>query len=181
MRLWHYKLIQYLPNSQLVAQWRELNSIFKNQNKHILINYVYEYTKFDLKFYTNLVLKEMEKRKIKIKSTDNYNEYFKGIVDPSLLDYYPFIYHHTNRYLLQCFYNLQEKYDRGQKDFSDEQYARLVAFMKHEGLLHDPEVKDILKKHLNCSSQNLITMRPIYKRDEPKAFDKVMEFIERRK
>ena len=47
MRLWHYKLIPFLPNSQLIAQWRELNSIFKKQDKHILINYVYEYPKED--------------------------------------------------------------------------------------------------------------------------------------
>ena len=35
MRLWHIDLIPYLPKSQLLAQWRELNSIFKKQDKHI--------------------------------------------------------------------------------------------------------------------------------------------------
>lgn len=38
MRLWHIDLIPYLPKTQLISQWRELNSVFKKQNKHILIN-----------------------------------------------------------------------------------------------------------------------------------------------
>lgn len=56
MRLWHYEIIPYLPKSQLIAQWRELNSIFTKQDKHILINYIYNYPKDHLYTYSNLVL-----------------------------------------------------------------------------------------------------------------------------
>ena len=148
MRLWHYKLIPFLPKSQLIAQWRELNSIFKKQDKHILINYVYEYNKLELEEYTCLVLNEMIKRKIKIHSWDTFSKYFKynpsdhsvdsiiGFRIQHMKDMLGgnklFKNHHTNRYLLQCFYNLQEKYDRGQKDFSKEQYERLEEFVKNE-------------------------------------------------
>ena len=62
MRLWHYKIIPYLPNSQLIAQWRELNCIFnagKERINHILINYVYEYDKRHLFAYTQMVLAEI--------------------------------------------------------------------------------------------------------------------------
>ena len=53
MRLWHIDLIPYLPDLQLIAQWRELNSIFKKQDKHILINYIYNYDKvFMALFYS---------------------------------------------------------------------------------------------------------------------------------
>jgi len=31
MRLWHYELIPYLQKIQLLAQWRELNSIFAKE------------------------------------------------------------------------------------------------------------------------------------------------------
>ena len=127
MRLWHYALFPYLPTSQLVAQWRELNLIFKNQNKHILINYVYEYPKIDLKIYSILVLNEMEKREIKIQSLDNYNEYFKGLLEPSSNNFIPFDLTHTDRYIVQCYYNLQEKYDRGQKDFDKTTYEKLFV------------------------------------------------------
>lgn len=150
MRLWHYKILPYLPNSQLwlKAQWRELNSIFKKQDKHILINYVYEYNKLELEEYACLVLNEIIKRKIKIHSWDNFLKYFNY----SPLDYSVdsiigfriqnmkvmlgnnalFKCHHTDRYLLQCFYNLQEKYDRGQKDFDKDTYDRLEEFVKNE-------------------------------------------------
>ena len=40
-----------------------------------------------------------------------------------------FVKHHTDRYLMQCFYNLQEKYDRGQKDFDRETYEKLLKFI----------------------------------------------------
>lgn len=131
MRLWHYKLIEHLPKSQLLAQWRELNSIYKKQDKHILINYIYSYPKEDLFIYSGLVIGEMYFRGFKIKSFENYNKYFKNITKPK--DFYiPFENHHTDRYLLQCFYNLQEKYDCGQKDFTEQQYKDLEKFIGKE-------------------------------------------------
>ena len=127
MRLWHYELISYLPNSQLLAQWRELNSIFKKQDKHILINYIYEYPKEDLWAYSMIVFEEMYKRGYLIKM-DNFYNYF-GSYFFARKDYKPFEKHHDFRYLQQCFYNLQEKYDRGQKDFSEAEYKRLEIFV----------------------------------------------------
>ena len=40
MRLWHESLIEVLPRQQLLGQWRELNSIYKKEDKHILINFM---------------------------------------------------------------------------------------------------------------------------------------------
>lgn len=131
MRLWHYKLLPYLPKSQLLAQWRELNSIFKKQDKHILINYVYEYPIEDLYYYTSAVIYELEQRKIKIKKWKHYENYFGGPMYVSVFTH-PFRNAHNDRYLIQCFYNLQEKYDRGQKDFTREQYENLEDFIKGE-------------------------------------------------
>lgn len=128
MRLWHYKLIPYLPKSQLLAEWRELNSIFKKQDKHILINYIYEYPKENLWAYSDMVISEMNKRGFIIKSLDNILNYFKGVKFTTMEN--PFPDHHNNRYLLQCFYNLQEKFDRGQKDFTPELMDKLLNFIK---------------------------------------------------
>ena len=125
MRLWHYKLIHYLPKSQLLAQWRELNSIFKNQPKHILINYVYEYPKNDLKEYACIVIEEMKRRGYKIKNMANFEAYFGSKLLPAPIDGKLFRNHHNFNYLQQCFYNLEEKYERGQADFSKEQYEAL--------------------------------------------------------
>jgi len=132
MRLWHYRLISHLPNSQLVAQWRELNSIFKNQNRHILINYVYEYEKKNLLDYSLLVVREMLARKYKL-NFENMLSYFDISKDSLALPSIdssngklslgnPFPNHHTARYLKQCFWNLAEKFDRKQKDFPKKIY-----------------------------------------------------------
>lgn len=138
MRLWHYQLVKndLLPKTQLIAQWRELNSIFKKQDKHILINYIYEYSKKDLLVYTIIVLEELEKRNVKVKSYSNMEAYFEDSIEnilkwkDELKKFKPFKLHHNDRYLQQCFYNLQEKWDRRQKDFTDREYVKLTKFME---------------------------------------------------
>lgn len=130
MRLWHYDLLPYLPKTQLMAQWRELNLIYRQSPQHILINYIYEYDKVHLLAYSLLVLNELTDCDLNM---DNFNEYFKNTRLLSAGDIYsfkPFPGHHNKRYLRQCFFNLQEKYDRGQKDFTSDIYKRLVEHYK---------------------------------------------------
>jgi uncharacterized protein (TIGR02328 family) len=138
MRLWHKDLIPYLPKQQLVAQWRELNSIYVNQNKHILIDYVYGYSTDDLYIYSLYVIREMRKRDYKIK-LENFCKYFNESDNDKInetiysitgslefLNKYiemsetPFIVHHDKEYLKICCWNLWEKYIRGQKGFTPE-------------------------------------------------------------
>lgn len=131
MRIWHYKLLPYLPKSQLIAQWRELNSIYKKQDKHILINYIYDYDVSDLYGYSSMVIEEMTKRGYKIKSLENHNNFFKEYMF-LYKETKPFKKHHTDEYLLICFWNLREKYIRGQKEFDDETWNRLNDFVIKE-------------------------------------------------
>lgn len=126
MRLWHYELLPYLPKSQLLAQWRELNSIFAKEDKHVLINYIYEYPKEDLLLYTQLVLKELKKRSVNVRTYDKMQNYFSETVQPH--DYPPYARHHNEEYLTICYYNLYEKYIRGQKDFSQALFEQLEQF-----------------------------------------------------
>lgn len=131
MRLWHIDLIPYLPKSQLLAQWRELNSIFKKQDKHILINYIYNYSKEYLFTYSCFVIHEMALRNFKVNNI-NFHNYFQS------LGYYPLINlnfrfaEHNNEYLTICYYNLKEKYLRGQKDFTKEIWDKLDSFYKNK-------------------------------------------------
>jgi uncharacterized protein (TIGR02328 family) len=143
MRLWHYKLIPYLPKSQLLAQWRELNSIFKKQDKHILINYIYNYKKSDLYNYSLSILLEMDIRGYKVKSLDNYYDFFGNIIGTTEIYLDVFKKHHTKEYLLQCFMNLEEKFERFQSDFDRETYLKLWNFVNNEldGLLETISVK----------------------------------------
>ena len=56
MRLWHYKLLPYLPDAQFKGQLREVIAIMhdwrdKGTTNHILINRVMDYPKADLSTY----------------------------------------------------------------------------------------------------------------------------------
>lgn len=113
MRLWHTTLIPVLPRQQLLGQWRELNSIFKLKNQHILINFVYGYPKEHLYSYSLKVIEEMQKREYKINFTNFWEYFFPVHAVPFDMVKNPFPEKMTNRYLLQCYYNLQEKYDCG--------------------------------------------------------------------
>lgn len=126
MRLWHVDLIPYLPKSQLLAQWRELNSIFKKQDKHILINYIYDYDIEYLYSYTQKVLDEMYKRNFTIKKWTNFNKYFQMLPDSAPVNLR--FTEHNSDYLTICYYNLMEKYLRGQQDFTDEIMWNLNEF-----------------------------------------------------
>ncbi|HPS19188.1 MAG TPA: pyrimidine dimer DNA glycosylase/endonuclease V [Bacilli bacterium] len=129
MRLWHYQLIKALPRSQLLAQWRELNLIFRQKPNHILINYIYEdqyKDQKDLLAFSNLVIEEMKKRGYRV-NLENFNDYFHGLVSGVT---HPFKKYQNNDYLKICFYNLKEKYLRGQKDFSAIDYQKLLSILE---------------------------------------------------
>lgn len=122
MRLWHKDLIPVLPKNQLLGQWRECcliaKSIAENGNpNHLLVNKIMDYPLDHFHYYASMISDEMEYRGYKcdfnrfykyIPLTENhctYNELFKDW--------------HNNRYLLQCYLNLQEKYDCGGIDHED--------------------------------------------------------------
>lgn len=128
MRLWHTELIPFIPKSQLLAQWRELNSIFVKEDNHVLINYIYEYPKEDLYIYTQIVLKEMRARNITIRTIDKMDRYFVDLRLSENEYYPPYSRHHNDKYLTICYYNLYEKYIRGQKDFTAEQFEALHQY-----------------------------------------------------
>lgn len=117
MRLWHESLIEVLPRQQLLGQWRELNSIYKKEDKHILINFIYEYPKKDLLLYSLKVILTMQRRGYNV-DLKNFIDYFqikdyKEMQKILLSNAKTFVKKMNKRYLLQCYYNLQEKYDCG--------------------------------------------------------------------
>lgn len=152
MRLWYWKILPYIPTSQLSAQWRELNSIFKKQDNHILINYIYEYDKQTLYNYTQFVIEERKKRRHKVLDWTNYNNYFSDS-DYKVTD--SMFNEHNDEvadfeYLQECFTNLREKFRRGQKDFSKDRFNQLYKFYKEEE-------KKFLTKYPKYDIINLVT------------------------
>ena len=116
--MWHYKLIPYLPNKMLVSQWRELIAIKrqweKGTLKHRLVSYVMDYDKCYFLTYVIRIGNEMAKRNINFqrKYVDEIAEFcFNHRTNTDgKMGLYP---EHNDRYLQQCYYNLQEKADRG--------------------------------------------------------------------
>ena len=119
MRLWHKDLIPALPDKMLVSQWRELIAIKrqweKGTLKHRLVSYIQNYSKLYFLNYILAVKKELDNRHIKY-SRKLFLELYDFCSEPFWMDkkeidvFYP---EHNDRYKRQCFYNLQEKYDRG--------------------------------------------------------------------
>lgn len=126
MRLWHTDLIPVLPRQQLLGQWRELNSIFKLKNRHILINFVYDYPIEHLMEYSRRIIKEFERRDYRINKL-NYYRYFAFIYYDNDIDK-SFPEKMTDRYLRQCYYNLQEKHDCG--GITDEEWKKIEEVCK---------------------------------------------------
>ena len=117
MRLWHKDLISVLPRQQLLGQWRECCAIakeisIKGTPNHILVNKIMDYSEFEFSTYVHLIYMEMNKRGYNC----DLNKYLKWSTMSGVLNWTGegiFKNWHTERYLRQCLYNLQEKYDCG--------------------------------------------------------------------
>ena len=114
MRLWHKDLIPFLPRQQLLSQWRECcciaHDIMENGTPgHILVNPIMDYTIQHFITYTYHVTQEMQRRGYNV-NKKCFEQYWK-LDDIIKTDLFPGW--HNDRYLCQCYYNLQEKYDRG--------------------------------------------------------------------
>ena len=122
MRLWHKDLIAALPREQLVAQWRELSAIAGNLNtkgtpNHILVNKVCDYPRDHFISYAFWVRQEMTRRGYRTMDSVWDKIYCTREVDYCELQILPiedlFPGWHNDRYLEQCYFNLEEKYDCG--------------------------------------------------------------------
>lgn len=82
-------------------------------------------------YYTNLIIAEFKKRGYKIKSFDNYNTYFEGIQAPVYIaPQNLFDGKMGERYLRQCYYNLQEKFDAN--GISKDEWLRIYNKFKNK-------------------------------------------------
>ena len=129
MRLWHQKLIPYLPRQQLLGQHRECCALRGKGwgKKHATVDYVFKYRPVNLIAYHYLVMDEMEKRGYHpdpIWRRTDWRGNMLGeekdttwLCGPALTDYfmtlkatdcmlYP---EHNDEYLKECIDNLRDK------------------------------------------------------------------------
>jgi len=120
MRLWHYKFIPVLPKDVLIKQWEECIEI-KNQWKNEtlddkLVNYIMDYRKECFVSYTHLITLEMSRRNIEYDEKDweeISNMCMGGRLNIFDIGKYIEYKEHNNKYYIQCYYNLEERHDRG--------------------------------------------------------------------
>lgn len=143
MRLYHYKLIPFLPQQMIISQWRECIAIKrqweKGTLKHRLVSYVMDHDREYFMNYVWHIREELIKRNIKYQ-----NKYYNEIFNFCESDFWaedeyrnPIYPEHNHRYLTQCYFNLQEKYDRG--IITEEEWDKI----KKANLLEDVSILDL--------------------------------------
>ena len=151
MRLWHKDLLSVLPKQQLVSQWRECRAISGMMAKNsgelnmLLVNSIRNYDLAHFAAYKELVRREMERRgyccSCSVNDTFEYNLEECGGYDRVFCEYLInnspeiFSHWHNDRYLTQCYYNLQEKYDCG--GIAEEEWRLLESKYNARGRKND--------------------------------------------
>ena len=131
MRIWHYRLLPYLPDAQFKGQLRELVAILRDwrdrgATNHILINRVMEYPKGHLYRYFLEYAVEYQNRNDE--QLPKCLPEFQAWKDPASFLSAPYPGWHDKAYLRVCMANLYEKhvYGRGKSRITDEEWQRLL-------------------------------------------------------
>lgn len=122
MRLWPKQFLSFLPQKQLCSQWRECCCIARNiaingTTNHILVNKIMNYPPTHFAMYGKMVYDEMNHRGYRC----DFSKFAQWLIfDLNALkaDDLPdedelFRDWHNYRYAVQCYFNLQEKFDCG--------------------------------------------------------------------
>ena len=154
MRLWHYKLLPYLPDAQFKGQLRELVAMMrqcrdKGETNHLLINFVMYFTPRNLTSYFLVYNEEYTKRYGKKIDRNIYWEFlnfanyevekdykvsFANGVDVISVRLLKDIFAgwHCYEYLRVCMANLYEKhfFGIGKSRITDEEWEKLCRGYK---------------------------------------------------
>jgi len=118
MRLWHKNLIPVLPRQQLLGQWRECCAIARNISvkgspNHVLVNRIMDYPLSHFYNYGKWIYWDMMRRGYKC-DLSRFSHYFTFPHDMEYISFDEIFKNwHDEKYLRQCFYNLEEKHDCG--------------------------------------------------------------------
>ena len=141
MRIWHYRLLPYLPDAQFKGQLRELVAIMRawrddGKTNHLLINRVMEYPEIELSsyylWYGTECLRRFgkdlsEKYDCEFKDFSKNENWLDGLLKESLFDGW-----HNTEYLRVCVCNLYEKYrfGVGKSKITQEEWDRILQGYK---------------------------------------------------
>lgn len=133
MRLWHYKLLPYLPDAQFKGQLRELVAIMRawrdyGKTNHLLINRVMEYPRNHLVSYAFAYFNAYENRFTGKKLNDFRKEFFEFGSFGQKYIANPFPGWHNDEYLRVNMANLFEKYKfgSGSSKITEKEWQKLL-------------------------------------------------------
>lgn len=130
MRLWHYRLLPYLPDAQFKGQLRELVAIMRDwrdngSTNHLLINRIMEYSKNHLVQYFFMYEVEYHKRygKHLPEISDEFTKLIQSPDGKGFLGGW-----HNKEYLRVCMANLYEKhvFGIGNSRITGEEWQRIT-------------------------------------------------------
>lgn len=103
MKLWHYRLIPYLPEQVLGELWKTTHLIsLRSRSEVKLINKIDTYDKWHFKTYCDMMYVEAAKRNIQLSILD--------YTPDKVFNVPPFSDWHNDEYLDICYYAMLEKY-----------------------------------------------------------------------
>jgi uncharacterized protein (TIGR02328 family) len=136
MRMWHYKLLDVLPELQFRGQLRELVAICSNIQqfatpRHLLVNILQQYPPEHLATYIDYYISIYEKwYGKKPNSYDKLREFIYDFLNVKPYETVDGIYSewHNREYLRVCMANLYEKfaYSDGKSKISESDWKRLT-------------------------------------------------------
>lgn len=153
MRLWPYQMIDVLPRKHLVSQWRECLAISgvlasKGVVNHSTVNRLNEYDIEHFVFYTELIRKEFYNRGYrigqntieKLNNDINFENILPSLSIKEILENKNYTQYeingnilfknfHNDRYIKQCLYMFQEKYDTNY--LTEEEWSKLANKFKN--------------------------------------------------
>lgn len=136
MRLWPYQMLDVLPRKQLLSQLRECTALSvaiqrDGKTNHILINKMMDYDIKEFRVYCQMVVDEMHRREYKVADRTIHKLQIeeRPMADVDYEETKIFEEWHNERYLKQCIYNLQEKYDCG--GLTEEEWVKIKEKFKH--------------------------------------------------
>ena len=152
MRLWHKDLIPVLPRQQLLGQWRECCAIMRNIEtkgtpNHVLVNKIMDYPPMHIYVYASIIHDEMKNRGYRCnfeKFMDSYEmagefDELSTVGSESVFDGWM-----NERYLTQCYFNLQEKYDCG--SITEDEWKKI--YYRYKELISSYSTADYLRKEI---------------------------------
>lgn len=128
MRIWHKDLLKYLPQHQLQGQWKELYAIVGEMEKKKALTRERGYglvTPMNRVAKGELILYIKQVHELGISTDRNATKLMARVANLEWSGKSPMSDWHTQDYLKQCFYNLQEKFMCGL--ITEGEYNKIVA------------------------------------------------------